>query len=133
MPRPTRVNFQSTRRPITPILTVVGIVLRSLCGDSETRFFEKAVIGVLHQAKTDGLLPDDFTRAKRKAFGHTIQGFDQVDSCLHLMHSAVSCGAQPFDFLRAYHEVEIGDLEEGLEACLNPDRYGLSLIEPGDG
>lgn len=98
----------------------------------DPRVFEKAVIEVLLQTQTDGLFRDDFARAKRKAFGHIIQGYDQVDSCLHQMHSAVSCGARPFDFLRAYHEVEIGDLEEGFEACLDPQRYGFSLIEPGN-
>jgi len=94
--------------------------------------FEKGVIETLRRAHIDGLLQDDFARAKRKAFGHIIQGFDQVDTCLHLMHSAVSCGAQPFDYLRAYHEMEVGDLVEGLVTCLNPDIYGRSLIEPGN-
>jgi predicted Zn-dependent peptidase len=92
----------------------------------------RACIGELERAREQGLDTGDFNIAKRKAYGDIVRSYDQVDSCVALMHSAVSCGAQPFDFLLAHQQVTQADAEACMRDCLDPSRCGRSLILPAE-
>ena len=91
---------------------------------------EKALLARLCQAGKGDLVKRDFLRAKRKAYGHLIQQFDQVENCVAQMYSAVSRGAQPFDFLAAYEELSAGDISDCLETWLDPSNCAVALVKP---
>ena len=100
-------------------------------GDApQPEVLEQALLARIHEAGKGDLVKSDFLRAKRKAYGHLIQQFDQVENCAAQMHSAVSRGAQPFDFLAAYEELSAGDVSDCLETWLDPTSYAVSLIKP---
>lgn len=90
----------------------------------------EAILEELRQARRNASIAADFERSWRKSYGHLLQGFDQVEESVQLMHSAVSCGAEPFDFLTAHELLTEAEVSDCLETCLDPERYGLVLIEP---
>jgi len=91
---------------------------------------EEAVVEELRQALDGDLMERDFERAKRKVYGQLLQGFDQVENCVQLMHGAVSCGAQPFDYFAAYERLTVADVRDCLETCLDYRCYGFSRVDP---
>jgi predicted Zn-dependent peptidase len=91
---------------------------------------EEAIIEQIHEARKGDLIERDFPRARRKAYGHLVQHFDQVESCASLMHSAVSRGAHPFDFLKAHEALSTQDILECLGSWIDPGSYGISLVKP---
>ena len=91
---------------------------------------EEALLARIRQAGNGDLIVRDFHRAKRKAYGYLIQQFDQVENCVTQMYSAVSRGAQPFDFLAAFEELSAADIGDCLKTWLDPSNYALSLVKP---
>ncbi len=91
---------------------------------------EAAIVTELEKAMVDGLNADDFALARQKAYGDLVRAYDSAENAVELMHSAVSCGAQPFDFLTAYQHLTLSDANECLQTILRPDRRGCSLIRP---
>lgn len=98
---------------------------------SEPEHLEDLVRGCLEQARRRGMSRRDFDLARRKAYGDLVRAYESVDGCVQAMHSAVSCGAEPFAFLMAYERVGLDDVEECLASCLDPVRCGVSVVMPG--
>ncbi|MEW6754399.1 MAG: pitrilysin family protein [Candidatus Latescibacterota bacterium] len=102
-----------------------------LGGDTRhPRRLEEAVAAELEQGRSNGLLEGEFGRIRRKAYGHLLQTFDQVESCTNMLQAAVTCGAGPFDYLAAYEELTVDDVIDCLKTCLDPGRYGVSAVDP---
>lgn len=91
---------------------------------------EAAVLEELQRAVADGVSESDFMLAKRKAYGDLVRAYDSAESAVELMHSAVSCGARPLDFLNAYEQLTLAETNECVRTCLRPESRGCSLIEP---
>ena len=62
-----------------------------------------------------------------------VRAWDDPDTCVEAMHSAVGCGAEPFDFVDVHDQVTLADAEACLRECLEPSACGTSLILPEAG
>ena len=91
---------------------------------------EELLLAEIQKARCGDMLERGFARAKRKAYGHLVHHLDQVESCVSLMHSAVSRGAQPFDFFAAHERLSPADVRECLDTWLDAEHYGSALVHP---
>lgn len=91
---------------------------------------QRAILEELEQARKSGVIEAHFERVRRKAHGHLVQGFDQIETCVQLMHTAVSCGAQPFDLIAAHERLDAAQVRDALITGLDPRCHGLVRIDP---
>lgn len=89
---------------------------------------EEEVCRALDAASAAAAVESAFARSLRKAYGHLIQRFDQIESCVTWMQRAVEVGCQPADLFEVYRAVRPQDLSEGLATCLNPAAYGVGVV-----
>lgn len=90
----------------------------------------QAVLAELTPARALPVLAEHFETARCKAWGHLVQAFDQVESCVQLMHSAVTCGSHPFDLLTAHERLDMIQVRDALLTGLDPQCHGLVRIDP---
>jgi predicted Zn-dependent peptidase len=90
----------------------------------------EALIERLRRVQEGKRLEEDFERARRRAYGQLVRGFEQVESCAGLLHGAVSSGADPFDYFEAYHRLDPGRVRQCLETCLDYRRPAWSRVLP---
>lgn len=104
-------------------------------GDArQPELLQEALLEELRRARHSDLLERDLARARRRAYGQLLQRFDQVESGVGLVHSAVSRGGAPFALFEAHEQLEAAEVRECLETCLDPDRGQLSQVVPaGEG
>lgn len=91
---------------------------------------QRAVLDELRRARRSGVIEAQFERARGKAYGHLVQGFDQVEAGVQLMHAAVSCGAHPFDLIAAHERLDAAQVRDALVTGLDPQCHGLVRIDP---
>ena len=105
-----------------------------VAGDSDSPDqLEEAIVRTLERAKSGRLYEADFARAKRKAFGNLVDHFNDVEACTALIHSAVSRGGSPADFFSAHDSLTLAEVGNCIETWLDPEHYGLSLLEARKG
>ena len=105
-----------------------------LGGDThQPEYLEELLIAEIRKGQSGLMIETEFPRVKRKAYGHLLHHLEQVEGCASMMHSAVSRGAQPFDFFEAYEALGPQDVLNCLETWLDPENYGCSFVRPGPG
>ncbi len=91
---------------------------------------QEALLEELRRARRGDLIERHLARARRRAYGQLLQRLDQVESCVGLIHSAISRGGGPFDLFAAHEQVGVAQVYACLDTCLDPDRCQRSEVVP---
>lgn len=91
------------------------------------------IMGELMRARSGDLLERGFSRARRRAYGQSVQRLDQVEGGVGAVHSSVSRGGDPFGLFSVHRELCLEDLQAGLKDVLVPATACQSVILPGGG
>jgi predicted Zn-dependent peptidase len=102
-----------------------------ISGDSpQPKRLKAEILDELAKARKSSLIEEAFKRTKRKAYGHMIERFEQVESGVEMMHQCAINGATPFDLYAVTKEINIDNVYDCLHTCLEPEYCVTSIIWP---
>ena len=78
----------------------------------------------------EALIAEDFSRAKRKAYGQLVRSCEQVEQVADLLCSAALSGANPCEFFDVYSNISIGEILAVLDGGLSVSQMGAVEIRP---
>jgi len=84
----------------------------------------------LLRAAEEGLNPDDFERARRKAYGRLLMDLNDVDSLANSLCNAWLNGDDMYAGARALRETTLDRANERMRKMFRPGYFALSIIEP---
>ncbi|MDR2686796.1 MAG: insulinase family protein [Oscillospiraceae bacterium] len=90
--------------------------------------------GALLRAAEKGLDPEDFERARRKAYGRLLMDLNDVDALANSLCNAWLVGDDMYARARALREVTLEQANGRMRRMFRPGYFALSVIEPiGEG
>jgi len=78
----------------------------------------------------EALIAEDFSRAKRKAYGQLVRSCEQVEQVADLLCSAALSGVNPCEFFEVYSNISVGEILEVLDGGLSVSQMGAVEIRP---
>ena len=81
-------------------------------------------------AAEKGLPPEDFERARRKAYGRLLMDLNDVDSLANSLCNAWLAGDDMFARARALRETTLEQANARIRKMFRPGYFALSIIEP---
>jgi len=91
---------------------------------------EEAIVSEISRARCSPMVADDFGRAMRKAHGHLLCRYDEIDGCAAMVHAVAHRGGDPFGLFEVHAGTAPDDVSACLEACFSTAAYGSSVVLP---
>ena len=88
------------------------------------------IIQALLNAAEQGLVPEDFERARRKAYGRLVMECNDIETIADRMTEAYFFGSDLFARAKALREITLEDANARLREMFRAGYHTLSIIEP---
>ncbi len=111
--------------------SVDGCALLTCGGDSEdAEAVRQAIMERAQQLSMEEIPTEDFLRMKRSALGRRIRDMDSFDSTCFRLCAYYFAEFDYFRFPSAYADVTWQEVQQFLQAVVQPNRCGLSVVIP---
>jgi len=88
------------------------------------------IIAALLNAAEQGLAPEDFERARRKAYGRLVMEYNDIETIADRMTEAYFFDSDLFARAEALRSITLDDTNTRLRAMFQAGYHALSIIEP---
>ena len=80
--------------------------------------------------KENGIDEESFLRIKKRLLGDYIRQFNSVDKIAHMFMANIFRGVDIFEYVNAYQDITISDIEEVINKYFNFEKEAVSIVKP---
>lgn len=80
--------------------------------------------------KNNGIDEETFLRIKKRLLGDYIRQFNSVDKIAHMFMANIFRGVDIFEYVNAYEDIEISDIEEVMNKYFDFEKEAVSIVKP---